>query len=393
MQLKLIPPHLSASFDAHLSAERIRGSRDAFIVALVLFASAGILDIWMAPSVLFEIWALRAFVILLLSGLLWSTWFPFFIQRYVQLVMTIYLCMGISTVAMIYVSGINDLARHHYYIVIILEIMALYTWSYLSFKLTVAIGFFLVALYVAMAVGLHHMNNTQEWPVLLSNCFFLVSANIIGMYSNILRNSYMRESFLLQRNLLNDLELSKDEKIQSDFHSDHDHLTGLPNRKYLMRELKEALASAKQLNTKVTLLFIDLDGFKPINDELGHAIGDAVLKVIGQRLEGCARDSDIIARIGGDEFVVVLESGVHHQEEALRVANAILASFRQPIRQPHIKRTLSASIGIAFYPDHAADADELMIAADHQMYAAKRQGKSVVSIAPDQATSPQVLSS
>ena len=87
MQLKLIPPHLSASFDAHLSAERIRGAREAFIVALVLFASAGILDIWMAPSVLFEIWALRAFIILLLSGLLWSTWFPFFIQRYVEMPM------------------------------------------------------------------------------------------------------------------------------------------------------------------------------------------------------------------------------------------------------------------------------------------------------------------
>lgn len=380
---KNFPIHLNASFNAHLTGERIRSAREGCVVALVLFASFGILDIWAASSALTEVWSLRAFVVVLLSGLLWTTWFPFFLKRYVPLVITIYMGMGLATVAMIYVSGMNDLARHHYYIVIILEVMALYTWSFLSLYLTAATGFFLVAMYIAMAVGLHHMNSPQEWPVLLSNCFFLVSANVIGIYSNIKRNRYLYESFLLEQNLLSELERTEDEKKQSDFHSDHDVLTGLPNRKQLMRRLDHALESARANDTKIALLFIDLDGFKPINDELGHATGDIVLTVIGKRLANCVRGSDLLARIGGDEFIVVLETETNHSEEAMRVATTILSSFERPIRKPDIEQPLSASIGIAFFPDHASKAEQLIVEADHQMYAAKRRGKGIISIAPN----------
>ncbi len=381
MQPKVIPTHLSAAFDAHLSDERIRSAREGCVVALVLFASFGVLDIWAAPSALVEVWSLRAFVVLLLTGLLCSTWFPFFLKHYVPLVITVYMCMGIATMGMIYVSGMNDLARHHYYIVIILVVMALYTWSFLSLSLTAATGLFLAALYIAMAVGFQYINNTQEWPMLLSNCFFLVSANVIGIYSNIKRNRYLRESFWLQQDLLFKLEHTEDAKKESDFHSDHDSLTGLPNRKQLMRRLNLALENSTENGTKVALLFIDLDGFKPINDKLGHATGDAVLTVIGKRLANCVRGSDLLARIGGDEFIVVLETEMNHEVEARRVAQAILASFERPIRKPDIDQALSASIGIAFFPDHADDAKELIVAADHQMYISKHQGKGVISVA------------
>jgi diguanylate cyclase (GGDEF)-like protein len=365
----------------HLTGERIRSAREGCMVALVLFAAFGVLDIWAATSALKEVWTLRAFVVVLLLGLLWSTWFPFFLKRYEPLVITIYIGMGMATVAMVYVSGMNDLARHHYYTVIILEVMALYTWSFMSLYLTAAIGMILVAMYLTMAVGLHHMNNAQEWPVLLSNCFFLVSANVIGIYSNIKRNRYLYESFMHEQSLLRELERTEDEKKQSDFHSDHDILTGLPNRKQLMRKLKLALNNARENGSKIALLFIDLDGFKPINDELGHATGDVVLTVIGKRLANCVRASDLLARIGGDEFIVVLETEDNHHEEVRRVANTILSSFERPIRKPDIEQSLSASIGIAFFPDHALEAEQLIVAADLQMYAAKRQGKGIINIA------------
>jgi diguanylate cyclase (GGDEF)-like protein len=365
----------------HLTGERIRSAREGCVVALVLFAAFGVLDIWAATSALVEVWTLRAFVVLLLLGLLWSTWFPFFLKRYVPLVLTIYMGMGLATVAMIYVSGMNDLARHHYYIVIILEVMALYTWSFLSLYLTAATGFFLVGMYVFMAVVFHHMNNAQEWPILLSNCFFLVGANIIGIYSNIKRNRYLYESFLHEQNLLSELERTEDEKKLSDFNSDHDVLTGLPNRKQLMRKLNLALNNARANGSKIALLFIDLDGFKPINDELGHATGDIVLTVIGKRLANCVRASDLLARIGGDEFIVVLETESNHHEEVHRVASSILSSFERPIRKPDIEQSLSASIGIAFFPDHASEAEQLIVAADLQMYVAKRQGRGIINIA------------
>ena len=246
MQHNVIPSHLRASFNTHLTHERIRSAREGCIVALVLFTSFGVLDIWAASSALTEVWSLRAFVVVLLLGLLWSTWFPLFLKRYVPLVISIYLGMGLATVGMIYVSGMNDLARHHYYIVIILEIMALYTWSFLSLYLTAATGMLLVALYLSMAIGLHQMNNALEWPVLLSNCFFLVSANIIGIYSNIKRNRFILESFLLQQTLHNKLQHTEGAKKESDFLSDHDPLTGLPNRKRFMRELKIGRASCRE---------------------------------------------------------------------------------------------------------------------------------------------------
>jgi diguanylate cyclase (GGDEF)-like protein len=148
-----------------------------------------------------------------------------------------------------------------------------------------------------------------------------------------------------------------------------------------MRKLKLALNNARENGSKIALLFIDLDGFKPINDELGHATGDVVLTVIGKRLANCVRASDLLARIGGDEFIVVLETEDNHHEEVRRVANTILSSFERPIRKPDIEQSLSASIGIAFFPDHALEAEQLIVAADLQMYAAKRQGKGIINIA------------
>jgi diguanylate cyclase (GGDEF)-like protein len=379
-----IPLQLQSSYAEHLSGERIHSVREGCIVALLLFAAFGILDIWAIPSALSSVWLIRGFIVLILLGLYWSTRFPFFLKRYVPLVISTYLLLGFSIEAMIFLAGMNDLARHHYYITLILVVMALYTWSFLSLRLTMTTGIILVASYIAEALLFQHLNNAQEWPVLLSNLFFLMGANIIGIYSNIKRNRYMHESFLLQQKLQAELERSEEEKRNSHFHSEHDALTGLPNRKKLMRELKHTLDEAMISHNKVALLFIDLDGFKPINDEHGHATGDQVLTIIGQRLTRCVREEDIMARIGGDEFVVALtlDGKDPYREESRRIAQSILTSFERNIRQPDIHLPLSASIGIAFYPEHAKDAEELLAAADLQMYAAKRQGKGMISMAP-----------
>jgi diguanylate cyclase (GGDEF)-like protein len=106
-----------------------------------------------------------------------------------------------------------------------------------------------------------------------------------------------------------------------------------------------------------------------------------VLTVIGKRLANCVRASDLLARIGGDEFIVVLETESNHHEEVHRVASSILSSFERPIRKPDIEQSLSASIGIAFFPDHASEAEQLIVAADLQMYVAKRQGRGIINIA------------
>lgn len=152
----------------------------------------------------------------------------------------------------------------------------------------------------------------------------------------------------------------------------HDSLTGLPNRAFFEGRLIRALRSAAKLNERVAVLFLDSDRFKDINDNFGHAAGDAVLVAVAARVRAQLRESDLVARLGGDEFAILL-SPLHKLEDAQRIADKIIASMDQPIPLPGNTEVLtSLSIGIAVYPDHGATPGALLNAADVAMYQAKR---------------------
>ncbi len=155
----------------------------------------------------------------------------------------------------------------------------------------------------------------------------------------------------------------------------HDQLTGLPNRKNFLDKLEFSLFTARRIKAVVALLFIDLDGFKKINDSFGHAIGDRVLKEVGRRLRANIRESDTVARIGGDEFTIILNH-LKMVEDASYVANKIIKAVNQPIGLDGITCNVGASIGIAIYPDHAESMNDLINAADSAMYQAKTNGKN-----------------
>ena len=151
----------------------------------------------------------------------------------------------------------------------------------------------------------------------------------------------------------------------------HDPLTALPNKRLLADRLAIALSAAKRAKTCVGVLFIDLDGFKPVNDTLGHEAGDAVLRQIAQRLQSAMRQSDTVSRVGGDEFVV-LATGVEQRHELDRLAERLLVAIKRPCEVEGGTAAVSASIGMAIYPDHATDPAELIRRADAAMYEAKR---------------------
>jgi diguanylate cyclase len=154
----------------------------------------------------------------------------------------------------------------------------------------------------------------------------------------------------------------------------HDSLTGLPNRVHFEERLEQAIRDASVLNQRVAVLFIDSDRFKEINDQQGHASGDAVLIHTAARVRNLLRESDLVARLGGDEFAVML-APLRDGDTARRLAEKILASMRKPIRLPGGTETVSSlSIGIAVYPEHATDVNSLFDAADAAMYRAKRLG-------------------
>jgi len=172
-------------------------------------------------------------------------------------------------------------------------------------------------------------------------------------------------------NIVNDItaRIEAEEKIKH--LTQHDTLTGLPNRALLFERLERALAAAQRNHHLLAVLFIDLDGFKPVNDRYGHDIGDALLQAVAQRLQGLVRESDTAARIGGDEFVVLLPM-IAADEDADNVAGKLHTALASPFDIHGQRIIISGSIGVALYPRDGDSAPALMQRADCAMYREKQ---------------------
>lgn len=155
----------------------------------------------------------------------------------------------------------------------------------------------------------------------------------------------------------------------------YDRLTGLPNRALFLDRLDQAIRDARRYSRRFGLMFIDLDGFKSVNDSLGHHAGDEVLVQVAVRLNHCLRESDTVARIGGDEFTVILPA-VDSPISAHRVAKKIIESLNQPFNASGQTPQVGASIGISLYPEDGTELDILLKKADKAMYQAKKEGKN-----------------
>jgi len=169
----------------------------------------------------------------------------------------------------------------------------------------------------------------------------------------------------------------------------HDPLTDLPNRTLLMNRLTHALAVSERQNERLGVLFIDLDGFKAVNDNFGHHIGDEILQDVALRLKSSIRTADTVARIGGDEFVVLME-GLNNPQECATLANKLLASLSWELPAAAARICVGASVGIAIYPEDGSDAATLLKHADAALYAAKSDGKGVYCYHEQAPSTPQI---
>jgi len=170
-------------------------------------------------------------------------------------------------------------------------------------------------------------------------------------------------------------EAKKNAEAKLQFQALNDALTGLPNRRLFLDRLSQALERARRESRLVVLLFIDLDGFKLVNDSLGHSLGDALLIQVAARFQSRVRRADTLARLGGDEFTVIL-GGLHDKEDAAKVAKCLLDVLATSFLIDDHQLTIGASIGISVFPENANDTDQLLQQADSAMYAAKRDGKN-----------------
>jgi diguanylate cyclase (GGDEF)-like protein/PAS domain S-box-containing protein len=192
--------------------------------------------------------------------------------------------------------------------------------------------------------------------------------------------------------VLNMHDVTKQRELEEQLRHDalHDPLTGLWNRPAFAQYTEKACSRAARDGSTLALLFVDLDGFKQVNDTLGHSLGDEVLIEVGKRLRTCLRGSEVLARLGGDEFTVLIER-VSGARDAIEIADRIHATLTKPLDGPEAPLYLGASVGIALSEQGQLSSAELLRDADHAMYMAKRSGRSGWKLAdPGGTASPAV---
>lgn len=377
-----LTPEERAAYERELGPQRIRTAREFSVLASVLYALFGILDWWAIPSALLQVWTVRAVVVLWLLGLLAYTRSAHFLRHYVPVMVATFVVAGAGIELMILLAGPQDVARWLYYTGLILVTMGLYTFTFLPVAVLAVIGYGLVALYLAIAIGVQDMTRPGDWQALLANAFFLVSANVIGIIGAWQRQRLLLEGFRLRQRLRLDLQRTEEEKRQSGWLAAHDPLTGLANRAALMEQLHGWLGATHDASARLAVLFVDLDGFKQVNDRQGHLVGDEVLRVVARRLQRCVRERDLVARLGGDEFAILLMLDGGDAGAVARVVAAVQEACAQPIVEQGHSLTLGASVGVALAPDEGREAQQLLQLADARMYEAKaRQRKQVAPAA------------
>lgn len=349
------------------------------VLATVLFTAFGFLDFWAFPSGVATAWRIRGFVVLVnlaVIALTVSRHRSLLLRHYQSFTALQHLFWAASIEWLILQAKPGDPARYSYYAGLMLVSLALFSCTYLSRGLALALSAAIMTMYVALALGVQGLATRAQWPVLLSNSFFLIAANVLGAYAQGTRDRFARDNFLRKQTLRHDLDMTELARRHSDYEADHDPLTGLYNRQGLLRQLGTMLVKAKAQNEVVSLFFIDLDGFKQVNDTLGHATGDIVLKVVSHRLKSGFKESDIFARLGGDEFVVALNFGGRSPFEARVIAEAIARKITErlcnPMRIDDKTLQVNASIGSALFPFQSSGPAALLAFADARMYEAKR---------------------
>ena len=166
----------------------------------------------------------------------------------------------------------------------------------------------------------------------------------------------------------------------------HDALTGLPNRRLLFDRLALGIAHARRNKSSMAVMCLDLDGFKQVNDTLGHDAGDALLRMVADRLVATVREEDTVARLGGDEFVIGLWESTHVDAVA-RLAEKVVQAISQPYRIQDHEMHVTASVGVSMYPEHGGTVEALMKNADLALYETKRAGKNHYRFAAQRAPS------
>lgn len=336
--------------------------RTAMIVGMFVYLLCGIIDQWFAPPELVgEVWQTRLTALCVPTFVMLVSFTPWFSKLCHLLLAAVGFAAGAGLICMQILLPFDS--SPYYYPMMVL--VTFYTYNFVGTRFVFALGVDLVLLVAynllfgkLMAYPLH---------ILVSHDFFIVSANLIGGSAGYLAEHGRRILFLREREL--------DEQRQHHLiRSLHDGLTGLPNRDLLYDRITQAMSEAQRNGSIHCGFFLDLDGFKTINDKLSHKVGDRVLREVGQKLIATVRSIDTVARIGGDEFFV-LALDIGNEAAATGLAIKLLDQLTQPLPGMPEDVVLGASIGFCLFPYDDMTVSDLIHRADEAMYQVKNSGK------------------
>jgi diguanylate cyclase (GGDEF)-like protein len=375
------PAALEDAYQADLAGEKRRAILTTCRLCILLYLLSAFLDAGTLPGHVAGAWIVRGTIVVTTLMAMAAVYRrpQSFLRHYTVSVSVLAFSWAAGIEAFMIMSDPGNLAWNTYYAGLILVAMALYTLTYLRPLHAGLASMAILGGYVLVAWFVQGMADSRYFPLLAQNCFFLASANLVGLVSMAMRERFSRQAFLLKNALAHDLKLEEEAKRQSQHRAEHDALTGLPNRLRFLRQLGELL-DKRQGAPAVAVLFLDLDDFKPVNDRHGHAAGDHVLAAIAERIRGTIGNADLAARLGGDEFVVAVPLAEADGELAVRRMTAALrTAIAEPVEFNEQRLHVSASIGSALCAPGTGNAEELIHLADQNMYEAKRRRRRLVS--------------
>lgn len=333
--------------------------RFGILLVLTVYLLFGMLDLWIAPNYAGLSWTLRAAVFIATAVLFAVSFTRLFEQHRETFMLPFCLLLGMGMTALLSALPGDDIDQ--YYAGYMLIIVGAYTVLGLRFVNATFVSLAMLVMYLTVEFLFHSHAGARP----INNGAFIFSALIISAVGGYI---YERQRRLAHFRL----RLIEHERARSEHSALHDPLTGLPNRRLLMERMHRALARDKRYHTYAAALFIDLDNFKPVNDRYGHDFGDKLLRAVAERLKEVVRDTDTVTRVGGDEFVVLLEDLVEPECAELLMQRMLLA-FAAPFSIEGEVLRVEMSVGCALDPVDARAPRELLQAADRAMYEMKQR--------------------
>jgi diguanylate cyclase (GGDEF)-like protein len=340
----------------------------AIVVGIFVYLLAGIIDKWfMSPEHTVQVWMIRLTALCVPTIVFAVALTPWFARLCHPLLAAVGLAAGVGLIGIqIFVTTENSA---YYYPLMVLA--TFYTYNFVGTRFIFALG---VDLFLLVTYNLL-FGWVMDYPlhILAIHDFFIVSANLIGGSAGYIAERNRRTLFLREQELENERQFHMSRSL-------HDGLTGLPNRDLLYDRISQAMAEAQREGSIHCGFFLDLDGFKTINDNLSHKTGDHVLRQVAQRIASVVRSTDTVARIGGDEFFV-LALNIGSEDAACGLAKKLIDQFHVPISGIPEGINLSASIGVCLFPYDGMTVSGLIHYADEAMYRVKNNGKGDYAMA------------